>query len=78
MESVPPWLKCVKGGPAGPFARPGGHGILRRFSSPGGEGMQTHYFHIIALTQRSFRIGDPFGTGCGESLARARLDGRHG
>ena len=27
--------------PTAPFAWPWGHGILRRFSSPGGEGMKT-------------------------------------
>ena len=75
MESVPPWSKGVKGGPPGPFARPGGHGILPRFSSPGGEGMQTQYFH---MTQRMLRFRGPLGSGRGERLARARLDGRHG
>ena len=78
MESVPPWSKCVKGGPPGPCARRDGHGILLRFSSPGGEGMQTHYFYIKRLTQRTLRFIGPLGSGLGERLARARLDGRHG
>jgi hypothetical protein len=78
MESVPLWSKGVKGGPSGPFARLDGHGILLRFSSPGGEGMKTHFFYITELTQRMRRLGGPLGSDRSEQLARRRLDGRHG
>lgn len=68
---------------SGPFARLGGHGILTRFSSPGGEGMQTHFstdfvIELIVLTTRRPRRGVPLGFVAGEEIARARSDGRNG
>jgi len=78
MESVPLWSKGVKGGPPGPFARLDGHGILLRFSSPGGEGMQTHRFQLSELPLCMLRSSGPTGCRRSERLARGRLDGRHG
>ena len=50
-ESVPPWLKGVKGGTIRPFARLIGHGILPAFSSPGGEGMKTHFSRVKSASK---------------------------
>ena len=66
-----------------PFAWPRGHGILRWFSSPGGEGMKTHLstdsvIELIVLTTRRPRLGDPLGVVDGSKFARARSDGRNG
>ncbi len=66
-----------------PFAWLRGHGILTRFSSPGGEGMQTHLFtdsvvEFIVLTTRTPRRGEPLCFADGDQFARARSDGRNG